>query len=57
MKSSIVLSFFLMLILAMGCSKDNIISSNTDNSHGSISFSIDKANAPSDVVAVIAYLQ
>ena len=56
MKSSIVLSFFLMLILAMGCSKDNIISSNTDNSHGSISFSIDKANAPSDVVAVIAYL-
>ncbi len=56
MKSSIVLSFFLIIVLAVGCSKDNIVSSNSNNSEGSISFSIDKANAPSNVVAVIAYL-
>ncbi len=56
MKSSIILSIFLMLILVVGCSKDNVVSSNADGSHGSISLGIDKANAPSDVVAVIAYL-
>ena len=56
MKFSIVLSYFLMLILAVGCSKNNVVSSDYSNSHGSISLNIDKANAPSDVVAVIAYL-
>ena len=56
MKSSIIISFFLMLILAVGCSKDNVVSSKSNNSQGSISFSIDKTNAPSNVVEVIAYL-
>ena len=56
MKFSIVLSYFLMLIFAVGCSKNNVVSSDSSNSHGSISLNIDKANTPSDVVAVIAYL-
>ena len=41
--------------MVVGCSKDNITSTQLDNK-GSISLNIDKANAPSDVVAVIAYL-
>ena len=56
MKASIIISVFLTFILLTGCSKDNSISSSSDNSNGSISLNIDKANAPSDVVAVIAYL-
>ncbi len=56
MKSSIIIYNILLLLLVVGCSKTNVVSSNTDSSNGSVSFKIDKTNAPADVVAVIAYL-
>ena len=54
MKVSIVL-YIILILLSFGCSKDTIVTS-SDSSSGSVSFKIDKRNAPSDVVAVIAYL-
>ncbi len=55
MRASIIISIALMLILTFGCSNDKIVTP-SDSSSGSVSFKIDKTNAPSNVVAVIAYL-
>ncbi len=56
MKKSIILTFIFTLLLAVGCSKDSLISSTSDDTKGSVLLNIDKANAPSDVVALIANL-
>ncbi len=56
MKKLILSSMFLLLLLTSGCSKDTMVSSTSNSNIGSISLNIDKQNAPSDVVAVIAYL-
>ncbi len=56
MKTSIVISIIFMVLFVIGCSNNNNITSSAYSSNGSVSLNIDKANAPSDVVAVIAYL-
>ncbi len=53
---NLIVSIIIFLMLFASCSNNNNITSPSDSSSGSVSLSIDKANAPSDVVAVIAYL-
>ncbi len=56
MKTTIKILFTILLLLSLSCKEKNIISSGTDNSQGSVSLTIDKTDAPSDVISVIAYL-
>ena len=56
MKKTIMFLFFSLLVLLIGCNQDEITSSSAESNKGGISLSIDKTNAPSDVIVVIAYL-
>ncbi len=56
MKKMIMFLSFSLLVLFIGCNQDEITSSSTKIKKGGISLSIDKVNAPLNVVSVIAYL-
>ena len=52
---TILIYFWMLIFLAYGCTNESIVNSN-NLEVGNISFSLDKNNAPEDVVEVIVYL-